>query len=196
MLDGVDAEPVEIGERDPVLIRPGQGLQRGGRLVVVNVADAVVDVLEPEEVALPVLGVVVPVVDPPAAGERAVLLQLGRPDRGVRLGGADRLREREGRRPGGITPAGHGVGPPVPAGVHHPLAGRVDADIPVGVVRVHVAGVVEDNVEDDPKPGVVRFAHEPAQVVGRPEIRVHLEEILDAVPVVVVRPGTLAQDRG
>ena len=63
VLDGIDAEAVDVGIGDPELVRLAQRLQGGGGRVVVDRAVAQVDVLQVEEVAFQELGIVIPVVD-------------------------------------------------------------------------------------------------------------------------------------
>ena len=64
--------------------------------------------------------------------------------------------------------------------------------------RVHVGGVVQDELGDDAQPAAVRGAQERPEVAHRPVVGVHLAVGRDVVPVVAKRRGVEGQepDRG
>src|SRR5829696_6642014 len=186
VLQGVDPEAVAVGERNPVFVALREMRQRAG-----VIEREVTQVLE---VAALVLGVGVErIARAEAAGARARIgfevLQLGRPD--PVLGPTDTFRPRRAVR---TAPGAEGL-----------MAARV-----VGLVfaarralRVEPvrSRVVEDDIEDDAQPAPMRLADELHEIVARPEPRIDLEEVLDAIAVVGVEMAALLEhgaepDRG
>src|SRR4029079_1344507 len=103
---------------------------------------------------------------------------------------------RERRLPRAVVEARYRVRPAVPAGVveraaRHRIAGRVA----VRVVGEDVAGMVGDHVEDDVNPLLVRGTNEVAELLARAEVRVHIEEVLDAVAVIALLERDLSEWR-
>ena len=67
--------------------------------------------------------------------------------------------------------------------------------VAIRIVGEDVAGVVGDDVEDDVDPLLVGGLDEVAELLACPEMRIHVEEVLDAVAVVARLEGDLPEDR-
>ena len=67
--------------------------------------------------------------------------------------------------------------------------------VAIRIVGEDVAGVVGDDVENDVNPLLVGGLDEVAELLACPEMRVHVEEVLDAVAVVARLEGDLPEDR-
>ena len=153
---------------------------------------AVVDVFQGDEIAFEILGVVIPTVDPPLAGEVLSLLHFRRPHGIVRPGVA--VTGRVDRAEGdigfteGVAPAGHRVGSAVPARVHGEVAVLVLGGIAIRVelIAEYVAAVIEDDVQDDADAVRMSGIHQVDEILAGAEVRVDIEEILDAVAMVGV----------
>src|SRR5262249_33104719 len=159
-----------------------QRLECRGGLVVAEIAAAEMDVLEVEEVAFEEFRVEIPVGDAPLAGERPRILELARPD-GVAIGlpGPFRKsRERKRWLAAGAVEAAHPIGPVVPARVEKQVAVTVWRQVAVRIVGEDVARMVENDVEHDADAVVVCDAHHVAQVLAAAEVRIDIEEVLDA----------------
>lgn len=63
------------------------------------------------------------------------------------------------------------------------------------MVAKHIAGMIQDDVEDDTDAQSVRGLDEPAKVPAAPEVRVDLEKVLNAVSVVRLVGPDLLEDR-
>ena len=203
MLGGVDAEAVEVGVGDPEAVDEAQaGQGRASRAVLPVPPHPDVQRLEAEHVPLGVLGVVVPVGDVPLAEE-----QLGRWNSRGQIAPSGQaassvrprrraVAERQRRPPVAVVEARDGVGPAVPARVVVPPSrGRVVRRVAVGVIGEDVAGVVGNDVEDDVDALLVGGLDEVAELLARAEVRVHVEEVLDAVAVVARLECDLAERR-
>lgn len=158
------------------------------------------NVLERLEIALAELGLVVPVADLALARERLRGLKLGGPDRGIGEVRRTDRPERQRRVARGIPVAGHRVDGAVrlPAGflADEPAVSVEDVAAQLrGVVLEHVAGVIEDDVEDHADAVRVRRADQRDQIVARAEARIDVEEVLDAVAVVRLLRRHLLEDR-
>ncbi len=199
VLDRVDAEAVEIGERDPELKRAAQGDEGIRRAVVVDRPRALADVLQRFEVAFAELRLEIPVANFPLARERLGRLQVGRPDRGVgKVRRGDRT-ERQGRVARGVAITQDAVGRAVrlPAGfLAHDVAAGVAHVAPqlLRLVVEDIAGVVEDDVENDADAVVMRGLHDRHEIGPCAKAWIDVEKILDAIPVVGLLRGHLLED--
>ena len=103
--------------------------------------------------------------------------------------------ERQRRPAVAVVEALDGVRLAVPARVVVPLArSRVVRRVAIRVVGEDVARVVGDDVEDDVDPLLVGGLDEVAELLARPEVRIHVEEVLDAVAVVARLERDLPED--
>ena len=104
--------------------------------------------------------------------------------------------KRDVRLPEGIAPARDRVAVAVPARVHGDAALSVADDdaviVPGGVaVRIvgvaeHIAGVVEDDVEDDADAVGMRCLHQIDEILARTEVGIDIQKVLDAVAMIGV----------
>lgn len=78
MLDGVDAEPIEIGKGDPELIDLAEGIERRRGLILIDFllsrsiarGGSEMDILQIPKVSFDKFWVIVPVTDPALLGKR------------------------------------------------------------------------------------------------------------------------------
>ncbi len=136
----------------------------------------------------------------PLRRNRSGLLELAGPNGAVRPGRLQSARigrvERQRRPAVAVVEALDGVGLAVPARVVVPPArSRVVRRVAIRVVGEDVAGVVGDDVEDDVDPLLVGGLDEVAELLARPEMRIHVEEVLDAVAVVARLERDLPEER-
>ena len=130
----------------------------------------------------------VPVLDPALPRERRGRLELSRPDGAIRVGVRMRRKihrtERQRRLAARIAEPGGSILTAVPSRIHERRPVSTTRLVAVGIVGEDIPGVVQDDVEDDADPMIVRRLHERAQIVARAEARIDVEKILDAVAVI------------
>src|SRR5262249_49809372 len=127
--------------------------------------------------------------DVPFAKKQIWSLKLARPDGAVRPGclqpSAIGHVKWQRRSAVAVIEAEDRVWLAVPARIVVTLArSRVVGRVAIRGVAEDVSGVVGDDVEDDVDPLVVGRSDEVAEFLARPEMRIHVEEVLDAVAVV------------
>ena len=83
---------------------------------------------------------------------------------------------------------------PAPVPKRVPAAGVGRSELPARVKPVRT-GVVEDHIEQHPKPSLVCLSDELDQVFAGAESRIDVEEVLDPVAVVGVQMPALPEDR-
>ena len=135
----------------------------------------------------------------PFAGEDRGVLEFDRPDRVVGPGESRRVRRvGAGKGQPGIAvrviESAHVVAVAVPSRIEKLPAAAVARQVAIRIVGKHVAGVVQDDVENDPHPVRVRRVHQRPEIVGRAEAGIDLEVILDAVSVIGLLKGHLLQN--
>lgn len=177
VLQGIDAKAVAVGQRDPVLVAARQVDQEPRRREP-EIAQG--NEVRPLVLGVGIVDVALAKVATPGSRVPLGILQLRGPDpilarldRGQRLSlvaepGAER-----------ITPPGVARRRRTARG-----ARRVD---PVG------PAVIEDDVEDDPQPGLVGRRDEVHQVAPAAEVGVDVQGVLDAIPVIAVQVAALLE---
>src|SRR5262249_48560129 len=146
-----------------------------------------------------VLRVIVPVDNVPLEKEYVGPLELTGPDGPVWPG---RFQTRavggvkgQGRPALPVMEALDGVGFAVPAWVIVPLAGcRIVRRVTIRGVAEDVAGMVGNDVEDNVDPLLMGGLNEIPELSPRSEMRIDVEEVLDAVAVVARLEGALPKD--
>src|SRR5512134_2969147 len=122
MLDGINAEAVQIREGDPVFINLAQIEERSGCRIVLHIPGTLIHVLKVEKVAFSELRIMIEVRDAALLRVIARVLKFDRPDctlviretSGIRWIGS---RERYRRLTGGIVESEHGIRIVVPTRV-------------------------------------------------------------------------------
>src|SRR5262249_48469040 len=148
---------------------------------------------------LSVLRVVVPARDVPLAKKEVWPLKLAGPNGTVWPGCVQPCAIGNGkwqRRPAvAVIEALDGVGPAIPARiVVPPPRNGVVRRVAVRGVREDVAGVMGNDVEDDVDPLLMSGLDKVAELLARPEVGVHVEEVLDPVAVIGRLERDLAED--
>src|SRR5215471_11965153 len=200
MLDRVDAKAVEVGIGDPIFVtvdEAPQGLR--GRRVFRAPVDREVQLLEIKEIPFTVLRGKVKIRDPASGDETARALQLSGPDRCIGPGRFERrgvgLIEREYGPAPAVAESFDSVRLSVPPRIRQVLV-LSDAPLISHVsVAEHVPGVIKNDVEDAVDAMLVRRIDQVAQVFARAEVRVDIEEVLNAISVIGRLERYLFEDR-
>jgi hypothetical protein len=150
--------------------------------------DREVQLLEIEEIPFAVLRRIVKVRDPALGDETAGTLQLSGPDRSIGPGRVERRGvgriKREYWPALAVAESFDSVRLSVPPWIRQ-LSVLSDTHLISHVpVAEHVSGVIENNVEDAVDPQLVRRVDQVAQVFARAEMRVDVEEVLNAISVI------------
>src|SRR5690349_17152585 len=134
------------------------------------------------KITLPVLRVEVPIGNMTLGSERGGVLELNRPDCVIRpwkrgpVGGVSAHKLNIGIS-GSIPEAADPVRPAVPARVH----AAVGIGIAIGLIPEDIAGVIQNDVENDAYSVFMGFLHQRPEVIGCAKSWVDLQIILNAV---------------
>ena len=198
---GVDPEPVEVGVGDPEAVHHRQAGQGRRRLAVLTgPLNPDLEGLHVEHVPLGILPVVVPVRDVPFPEEQFRALELSGPDRAIRPGAGHPAGvgwgERQRWSAVAVIEPGDRVRLAVPARIVEPASrAGIARRVAVRGVGENISGMVSDDIEDHVDPLLVSRPDQIPERRPRAEVRVHVEEILDPVPVIGRLEGELSKDR-
>src|SRR5882724_230912 len=134
-------------------------------------------VLQPEEVPVRKFGKEIEIVDMSLTGERVCRLELRGPNasigEGLRMGAeVDRRKWKRG--------IACGVAKSTDAKLL-PVPGRI-----VLFVTEHIAGMIQDDIENDAHPHRMRSVHQPSKIISRAKVGIHIEEVLNTIAMVAV----------
>jgi hypothetical protein len=136
----------------------------------------------------------------PVAPKLGKMLELTRPNRTVRPGCFETVAVRRVRGYAGlavtIIEPPYAVSLPIPARIVICPAGVGIVDqIAIRIVGEDVSGVVGDNIKNHVDLMLVGGLNKIAQILARPEVRVDIKKVLDAITVVARLKRNLAKNR-